>query len=509
MNASKLMKSLVTVIAITASAMVMIAGCINPRQESGTLPSPAGDLTALEFKGDYPTAETTANLDRYQDFSFATTIAFWAQPFMESALINEVISRDFEVENNTAFIFDQRIQPGQEMPLTPNKSVVYMWSIIDLSEGGPIVIEVAPNVLGAFWDMWQRGTEDPGIIGPDQGQGGRYLVLPPGYQGEVPDGYFIIRAHGKLNNFVQRGYVTEDFTQAQATAHLLEHTRIYRLEEAGERPELVYTLRGTKPFRQNRPTGMAWWRLLKKYLDKEVVDQRDRSMYGLLAALGIQKGMPFEPDDRLTQILIEAERVGTAMVANTSWNFRAERIGMETRRWPGQRQWENVFFFDGIQENENYTPVFERGFFTWQAYGQQKFWKPFEVVLGRSTNASLATRDATGAYLNGSDTYRLHIPPNVPVANFWALTVYDVLTRGVLENESGRFEVSSASGGFETNPDGSVDLYVGPELPEGIPEGNWIQSVRDRGWFTYFRFYGVLEPYVSGEWVLDDFEKVK
>ena len=195
-NTNKLMKSLVTVIATTTFAMVMIAGCNNPRQESGTSPSPAGDLTALEFKGDYPTAETTANLDRYQDFSFATSIVFWAQPFMESALINEVISRDFGVENNTAFIFDQRIQPGQEMPLTPNQSVVYMWSIIDLSEGGPIVIEVAPNVLGAFWDMWQRGTEDPGIIGPDQGKGGKYLVLPPGYQEEVPDGYFIIRAHG-------------------------------------------------------------------------------------------------------------------------------------------------------------------------------------------------------------------------------------------------------------------------------------------------------------------------
>jgi hypothetical protein len=93
------------------------------------------------------------------------------------------------------------------------------------------------------------------------------------------------------------------------------------------------------------------------------------------------------------------------------------------------------------------------------------------------------------------------------VANFWALTVYDVRTRGVLENESGRFEVSSASGGFETNPDGSVDLYVAPELPEGVPESNWIQSVRDRGWFTYFRFYGVLEGFVSGEWVLEDFEQ--
>jgi hypothetical protein len=139
----------------------------------------------------------------------------------------------------------------------------------------------------------------------------------------------------------------------------------------------------------------------------------------------------------------------------------------------------------------------------------QKFWKPDEVVLGRSTTAILASRDGTGAYLSGSTTYRLHVPANVPVANFWALTVYDVRTRGVLENESGEFEVSSASGGFETNPDGSVDLYVAPELPEGVPESNWIQSVRDRGWFTYFRFYGVLEDFVSGEWVLDDFERTE
>jgi hypothetical protein len=491
---------------VAALACCALGAC--QAEPSATSPSPAGDLTSLEFEGDYPTAETTANLDRYQDFSFATSIVFWAQPFMESALFNEVISRDFGVENNTAFIFDQRVRPGQEMPLTPNQSVVYMVAVIDLSEG-PIVLEVAPNVLAAFYDMWQRGTEDPGILGPDQGAGGSYLALPPGYEGEVPEGYFVIRAHGLLNYFLQRGYVTTDFTQAQATEHLLTNTRIYPLEEAGERPDLVYTRMGTEPVRQNRPTGMAWWRMLKTSLDREVVDPRDRSMYGFLAALGIQKGRPFEPDDRLTQVLIEAERVGTSMVANNSWNFRAERIGMEAQRWPGQRRWENIFFFDGIQENESYTPVFERGFFTWQAWGMQKFWKPDEVVLGRSTTAILASRDGTGAYLNGSNTYGLHVPANVPVANFWALTVYDVRTRGVLENESGEFEVSSASGGFETNPDGSVDLYVAPELPEGVPESNWIQSVRDRGWFTYFRFYGVLEGFVSGEWVLDDFERTE
>jgi len=494
-----------TTILAAALACALAAGSSAVAQEKTSIESRLG---TLEFQGGYPTEKTTDLLHDQVDFSFATTIVYWAEPFIESATYFEGVKKDLGVENNTAVIFDQLVQPGQEMPLTPNQSVIYLSSIIDVSKE-PIVVEIAPNTLCLVMDMWQRGTEDPGTIGPDKGKGGKYLVLPPGYDKPVPHGYFVIRAHGNLNTLFERSYVTPAFTKEQATQHLLENTRIYPLSQAVARPALKFTKVGQKPLRGNRPQGLAWWSLLKKYIDLEVVDPRDRSMMGLLAGLGMQKDKPFNPDERLAKTLVEAERVGTSMVENTSWNFRPERIGKKEYKWPGHSHWKLIFYFDGIQENPTYTPVFERAHFYWQAYGQQKFWKPEEVVLGKSTLAVVGSRDGENQYLNGSNSYHLHVPADVPVKNFWALTVYDIKTRGVLENKNGRFEISSASGQYKKNPDGSVDLYVAPEKPDGVPEANWIQSVKGKGFFAYFRFYGVLESFVDGSWKLGDFEKVK
>jgi len=474
-----------------------------------TLKSIQTRFGTLEFKGGYATEKTSVTLHEKLDESFALTAMYWAMPLMESAAFIETAQQDHGIENNTAWIFDQKIGPGQEV-MTPNQSVIYLMSVIDLTDG-PVVVKVPANVLGTVFDLWERGTADPGFLGPDKGKGGKYLILPPGYDKTVPDGYFVVRANGLLNVLITRRYLTPTHSAKQATDYQIKHTNIYPLAQAKRPPEFKYKKLGKKPFRTSghRLEGLEYWKQMHKFINLEVVDPRDRAMMGILAKLGIQKGRPFAPDKQLTKILEEIEPVGAAMLASETWNFRPEVIGMDFLYDKGHHHWWNLFFFDGVQEKEHFTPVYERTFFHWQAYGQQKFWKPSIVVPGKSTFALGSTQDKKGDRLYGSNTYRLHVEPNVPAKNFWAITAYDIDTRGVLENKTGKSEFSSAKGDFESNSDGSVDIYLSPEKPENVATANWIETVPEKGFFCYFRFYGVLEPLLERTWRPGDFQRVK
>jgi len=117
-------------------------------------------------------------------------------------------------------------------------------------------------------------------------------------------------------------------------------------------------------------------------------------------------------------------------------------------------------------------------------------------------------KDRDGEWLDGANTYRLRVPPNPPVNQFWSLTVCDVATRSLIQNDQQRADRSSRQADLVKNADGSVDLYVGPNAPAGF-EKNWIPSVSGKAWFPYFRLYAPTEAHFNRAWVLPDFEKVK
>jgi hypothetical protein len=118
-----------------------------------------------------------------------------------------------------------------------------------------------------------------------------------------------------------------------------------------------------------------------------------------------------------------------------------------------------------------------------------------------------AYKDGDGAWLTGGNTYRLHVPANPPAKQFWSVTAYDEDTRQMVINDQGRPDLSSRKEDLVKNGDGSVDVYFGPEAPEG-KEANWVQTVPGEGWFAYFRFYGPTEPFFDKSWALPDFEKM-
>ncbi len=128
-------------------------------------------------------------------------------------------------------------------------------------------------------------------------------------------------------------------------------------------------------------------------------------------------------------------------------------------------------------------------------------------MIGRSSQYVMAERDAAGEYLNGSKRYRLHLPANIPVNNFWSVLVYDPQTRSMLQTDQKFPSLSSQKEGLVVNPDTSVDIYFGSEPPAG-KAANWVQTVPGKGWWVMLRLYGPLEPWFDQTWRPGEIERI-
>jgi hypothetical protein len=245
---------------------------------------------------------------------------------------------------------------------------------------------------------------------------------------------------------------------------------------------------------------MAYWEGLAEIINEEPVLERDRIMLGMLQPLGIEKGKPFNPDERQKKLLTDAALTGEVMARTIGYDKRFEGVKV----WP-DKHWEiSLFLQETSQETPTHTQLDERTSWFYEAVGVSV------GMMGRTVGAGQvyleATKDAEGQWLDGSKTYKLHVPHDAPVAQFWSFTVYDNETRCFVD--TGTNPDRSSRDNIVKNADGSVDLYFGPELPEGKPESNWIKTIPGKGWFTYFRLYGPTQPYFDRSWVLPDIEEM-
>jgi hypothetical protein len=119
----------------------------------------------------------------------------------------------------------------------------------------------------------------------------------------------------------------------------------------------------------------------------------------------------------------------------------------------------------------------------------------------------MTIEDRHGRPFDGGSTYRLSVPANAPVKQFWSATVYDRATHGLIRNLPSASR-SSQSPGLEKNADGSVDIYFGPRAPTG-KESNWVPTKADGRFEVLFRFYGPEKPLFDKTWKLSDVEKIR
>ncbi len=335
--------------------------------------------------------------------------------------------------NQTVIMFES-LMDSKSLVLTANSETIYNLVWLD-SKNGPLVIEIPPNVLGMMDDFWQRPVVDVGRVGPDKGKGGKYLLLPPSYKGEVPEGYFVVRSPTFGNFFFFRGFLVDGDPKPALDA-IKNHTRVYPLAQTASPPAMKFVDASGKAFNTIHSSDFSFFEEVNQVVQEEPVEAIDCETLGLLASIGIQKGKPFTPDARMKKILIEAAAVGNATARAISYSARDARYHV----YPNSG-WINPFISGHHFLDEGARNLDARTFYYFLALGIS----PAQSIkmVGAGSQYTVAFREANGNPLDGSETYKLYLPPNVPAKDFWSLVLYDVQTRSMLQTDM-RFQASAA-----------------------------------------------------------------
>lgn len=384
---------------------------------------------------------------------------------------------------------------------TPNCDVVYSMNYLDLKQTGPLVVYAPPNVIGMFTDFFQRTLTDVGAAGPDRARGGLYLLLPPDYDDQVPGGYFAFRSRTYnvflfFRTVLAPGDTGPDTKVAVETA---ERTRIYPLYSLErDRPQMEFP--NASPVRVNMmyPTDFGYWEKLKAFIDHEPAGCLDPVTRGMLATLGIIKGQPFEPDGRRREIMTRAVDEAARMILG----MRIVPEGLPNAAYYTDRHYVNAWGgVDDTFSGASYQAIDARAAYFQAAYSSAPAMAVDAVGLG--SKYPIAFRDANGALLEGSSSYRLRLPPGFPAHLYWAVTAYNPQD-GTMPETDQTFPSRNQFDKVDTHPDGSVELFFGPTKPADASEKNWIQTLPGRAFMVAVRLYGTDQTFYDQSWKPDD-----
>jgi hypothetical protein len=445
----------------------------------------------LTLSDGFPTPETTAKIWDNLDRSRALQAYLLAIPIVNQAGMREALMT-FGPVNSTNVIWENLVDP-RTVELTANDNTIYSFIWLDTKEG-PMVIEIPPKVLGTINDFWYKWVVDVGVTGPDKGAGGKYLVLPPGYAGEIPEGYFVVRptTYGMWTVF--RSFLVDGKT-APAVEEVRNTLKIYPLaQKDNPTPANLVNASGV-PANFVMPTDYAFWELLNKVIQEEPPEGSDPTTLGLFASIGIEKGKPFAPDDRMKEILTDAANIGAVTARALALNIR----GREAFIYPDSKSNWRLPFFGGyrFQSQPGVSNLDGAAFYYFFATGVTPAME--EKMVGQGSQYPWTALDGQGKPFDGGKTYRLTLPKDIPVKDFWSVIVYDVQTRSMLQTNQPAPSVSSQNSDLKVNADGSVDVYFGPVAPKGM-ESNWVETIPRKGWFMILRLYGPLEPWFDQTW---------
>jgi hypothetical protein len=496
----------------------------------GTLESKYGVPSAATAQKVYDTLDFTRALNVYNNsFRGASAYAI-AKGF-----------RSIGAADNTVVIFSD-LMDAKSLFLTANADTVYYLAVVDLTKG-PMVIEQPPKGLGTINDMWFSWIIDVGFPGPDRGEGGKYLLVPPGYDGPLPEGGFYV-AKSRTNRvlYAARSFLVNNDPQP-AVENIKKNIKIYPYTPGGVGTSIATALEGKvrlgrdpavpetkfveasgKAFNTIPPSDYAFFEMINENVQQEPSTSYDVELAGQLAAIGIVKGQPFAPDARMKKILTDAAAVGNA--AGRALNWRFLQAHPDWAYYPGSK-WGNMLWQGGYNF-ETPPPLFTK----------EGMFKPFAPTGARTLDSRTAFYyaytldspgmimripdvgsqylmgflDADGNPFDGARTYKVTLPPNVPARAFWSFTLYDNQTRSMLDTPQRYPRAGSQtypSPAAEASADGSTTIYFGPKQPEGVKRGNWIQTMPGKGWFTILRLYSPLEPFFTKAWRPSEVEPVR
>jgi hypothetical protein len=468
------------------------------------------ELADLPFDGGYPTKEGVARLKDELLFQRGVQTYIWALPALNMYGMKEGSEKTFGKGYNVLPIWKDRLN-AKTLVTTPNSDVIYAMGYLDLKKDGMIVIEVPPGLQGILDDFFQRplcsvrkigGRDwcgDVGLPGPDKGKGGKYLIVPPDYHGDIPREYFAYRSRTYGVFVFWRGFF-KDPKQLDGPVSIMEKTRIYPLgNKKGAKPMQFPNASGVETNMLYATDGSAF-DVLNRFIQNEYVDPADMEMRGMLASLGIVKGKPFKSDERTREILDKAAKTAARMGHAISYE---PQTSVPNSTWYKDRRWLNVFPGNATFTADTFNYIDPRtGFFT-NAYSASPGMAANMVNVGAKYPATFV--DADGEFLSGSKSYKLKLPKGVPAALFWSVTIYDSITASGVDNGQ-RFPSINTMDKPAKNADGSTDIYFGPESPGDGK--NWLRTLPDKGFFVILRLYGPTKAFFDKKWKPGDLEKL-
>jgi hypothetical protein len=431
----------------------------------------------------------------------AVEAVIWGMPAVNLDLMLQAMIGSAKGKPNQ-IVYWSRLPDWKNQTLTPNPDVIYLMPFFNTSDVGPMVLEIPPAddgvINGTVMDAWQVPLEDVGPAGVDKGKGGKYLILPPGHSAAVPDGYIALaspnyQGYALLRSILRSG---SDADIAKAVAYG-KRIKVYPLARAANPPPTTFVDAIDIVYDSTIPYDIRFFRSLDRVVQIEPWLARDRMMIDMLRSVGIEKGNLFNPDARMQDVLNSAAREARALL-----EIRYEgmfRPYFDISRWALPAMPDYIKASSNGFSDPNAYPVDSRGLAFTFAFFTPKH-------LGQGQSYLMTLKDKDGQYLDGGKLYRLAVPANAPVSQYWSATVYDRATHGLIRDmtRSGR---GSQSPGLQKNADGSVDIFFGPQAPAG-KEANWVPTNPNGQFEVLFRLYGPEKAFADKTWKLPDIELI-
>jgi hypothetical protein len=218
---------------------------MNPLTPASTVPSQGVDtkIGRIDLQNGYPTDQSVTRLYDELDFQRAVQAYIWAMPTVAIDALRIANVRDWGVDYNGVGIVDKFTTPAV-LALTGNSTTIYAAAFADLGRDGPVVIDSPPGAYGVIDDYWQRPIVEVGPFGPDKGKGGKFLLVPPGYRGDLPKEYLIARSLTNRVMYLARGFVRDG--NVKSAVDTLAKISIYPLSQAGNPPKTQIFMAGDK-----------------------------------------------------------------------------------------------------------------------------------------------------------------------------------------------------------------------------------------------------------------------
>ena len=430
----------------------------------------------------------------------AVEAAVWGMPIEGTRGLLLASRKDLGADWNDIVYFSKPMESRHGL-LTANNQVPYLTTSLNTTDG-PMVVDVPgasdkAKFFGSFVDAWDYPFTDVGPAGADEGKGGKFLFLPPGYKGDVPEGYLVFRPYTHAVHMILRPVALPGATMEDQVAYA-KTLNVYRLSDAANPPQAKRFDAYPKKWDTLPKYDITFFQDMAATINEEPVLERDLAMMGILSYIGIEKGKSFNPDARTKEIL--------ELAIKDAYDYMQDLfVNKAFRNFIPGTQW-STFNLSMEQAKAGWPFVTKDRMLIDERANLYHYATFMPQKLGGGSFYLTTLSDSEGNLLDGESTYKMNVPADTPAGDFWSAIAYSFATHGFIEG-SERVGISSIDkDSLKVNDDGSVDLYFAPNAPKG-QESNWVPT-REKFWIC-LRLYGPEKALHDGSWKLPDIVKIK